>query len=93
LPSTLWFVQGEFLPFMLCVLPILTWLWWWATSKLACRGVMTQQTEDKQCIRLVLLHACLRNMWAAVPCGTGWRNVMVAFVTSCGFILLPTTQN
>jgi hypothetical protein len=32
--------------------------WWWATSKPeTCRGVVTQYTEDKQCIKWVSLHA------------------------------------
>jgi hypothetical protein len=31
--------------------------WWWATSKpKTCRGIVTEQTEDEQCIMLVSLH-------------------------------------
>jgi hypothetical protein len=53
--------------------------WWWATSKLeTCRGVVTQQTGDKQCIRLVSLQHITRcrtvnrtwnstDLWSASP--------------------------
>jgi hypothetical protein len=34
--------------------------WWWAADMPeTCRGVTTQQTEDKQCIELVIIHIIL----------------------------------
>jgi hypothetical protein len=41
--------------------------WWWATSKPeTCRGIVTEKTEDKSCMKLVSLHAF--ESYSVVPC-------------------------
>jgi hypothetical protein len=73
--------------------------WWWATSKPeTCRGIVTEYTDDKPCIRLVSLHAYSRASVHERPCSRkirftnkfseqkslGWRTVSRITNTQAG---------
>jgi hypothetical protein len=70
--------------------------WWWATSKPeTCRGVVTEQNEDKYRIQLVSSHALTRNLQnrAVFMYSTILRPIAIHYLHSDLWVYVLWTQS